>query len=170
MTVARGGDAGGDFRHIRGLPLALAAPLRRRVLDVQRPRAPDAAFGRTTTPGREVLCTNPAALAGGAAPVDPIFPHEPFAAGTAIAAALDAIGFPVPQSSATWLSFPDAYSARCVNEGGANVLQVTGASGAPALTPVPAPSWGLHFTDANIALGDLERLVGRQARAYRRAR
>ena len=76
----------------------------------------------------------------------------------------------MPASSATWLSFPGSYSARCVNEGGANVLQVTPAAGAPALTPVPAPTWGLHLTDGNIALGNLEALVRRQARAYLRAR
>jgi hypothetical protein len=37
------------------------------------------------------------------------------------------------------------------------------------LTPVPTPGWGLHLADANIALGDLEALVRRQAAAYLRA-
>jgi len=127
-------------------------------------------FGRTTEPGREVLCTNPAALGGGDGLIDPVFPHEPFAPGTAIAAALAAVGFPVPASSATWLSFPGSYTARCVNEGGASALQVAPVDGAPTLNPAPAPTWGLHLTDANIALGDLEALVRRQARAYLRAR
>ena len=75
----------------------------------------------------------------------------------------------MPKSSATWLSFPGSYSARCVNEGGASVLQITPAPGAPALTPVPA-IWGLHLTDANIALGNLDALVRSQVRAYLRAR
>jgi hypothetical protein len=35
---------------------------------------------------------------------------------------------------------------------------------------VPAPTWGLHLTDANIALGNLEALVRSQVRAYLRAR
>ena len=50
------------------------------------------------------------------------------------------------------------------------MLQVTGTPGAPALRPIPLPTWGLHLTDANIALGDLEALVRRQARGYLRAR
>ena len=130
------------------------------------PVPPDARFGR----GGDVICTNPAALGGGAATIDAVFPHEPFAPGTAIAAAIAAVGYPVPESSATWLAFPGAFTGRCVNEGGASVLQVTGAPAAPALNPVPLPTWGLHLVDANIALGNLEALVRRQAAAYRRAR
>lgn len=130
------------------------------------PVPPDALFGR----GEHAICTNPAALAGGEATIDPVFPHEPFAPGTAIATLIDALGFPIPESSATWLAFPDAYTARCANEGGAHVLQVTPVPGAPVLRPVPAPTWGLHMADANIALGDLEALVRRQAAAYVRAR
>jgi Protein of unknown function (DUF3089) len=168
VTVARGSDAGGDFDRIR----ACRAPAQLRCVvafsTYAAPIPPDAIFGRTTLPGRQVLCTNPAALGGGEAPIDPVFPHEPFAPGTAIAATLAATGVPRPESSATWLSFPDAFRARCVDEGGASVLQVTGAPGAPALRPVPTPAWGLHVTDANIALGDLEALVRRQARAYLR--
>ena len=78
-----------------------------------------------------------------------------------------AVGFTFPASSATWLSFPAAYIARCASEDGAHVLQVTPAPGAPALVAVP-PSWGLHLVDANLALGDLEALVRRQAKAYLR--
>jgi hypothetical protein len=168
ITVARGKDAGGDFDHVR----ACRRPAQLRCVvafsTYGAPVPPDALFGRTTIPGREVLCTNPAALGGGEAPVDPVFPHEPFAPGTAIAATLAATGVPALASSATWLSFPDSFRARCVHENGAHVLRVTGVPGAPVLNPVPTPEWGLHPTDANIALGDLEALVRRQARAYRR--
>jgi Protein of unknown function (DUF3089) len=168
ITVARGKDAGGDFDHIR----ACRSPAQLRCVvafsTFGAPIPADALFGRTTIPGREVLCTNPAALAGGEAPVDPVYAHEPFAPGTVIAAAIAATGVPALESSATWLSFPDSFRARCVNAGGANVLQVVGVPGAPALAPWPVPSWGLHLTDANIALGDLEALVRRQARAYLR--
>jgi hypothetical protein len=124
----------------------------------------DAVFGR----GEDAICTNPAALGGGAAPIDPVFPHEPFAPGTAIAAGIASLGFPIPESSATWLAFPGAYTARCVREHGAHVLEVAPAPGAPTLNPWPLPSWGLHLADANIALGELEALVRRQAAAYRR--
>jgi hypothetical protein len=126
---------------------------------------PDALFGND----EHVICTNPAALTGKAATIDAILPGEPFAPGTAIAAGIAAMHFPIPPSTATWLAFPDAFSARCVKEGGKHYLLVTPVPGAPALTPSPAPTWGLHLADGNIALGDLEGLVRRQAAAYRRS-
>jgi hypothetical protein len=168
VTVAPGRDAGGDFRHVRACRSAGQVGCVVAFSTFNGPVPADAVFGRAG-PGREVLCTNPAALGGGARSIVPVFPHEPFAPGTGIAAALGAVGFPVPKSSATWLSFPGSYTARCVNEGGASVLQVTPVPGAPALTPVPA-IWGLHLTDANIALGNLDALVRSQVRAYLRAR
>ena len=170
VTVAAGHDSGGDFRRIRACRSATQIGCVVAFSTFNGPVPSAALFGRTSQPGREVLCTNPAALAGGDGMLDPVFPHEPFAPGTAIAATLSAVGFPVPASSATWLSFPDSFAAHCVNEGGANVLQVAPVAGAPVLTPVPAPTWGLHLTDANIALGNLEALVRRQAGAYLRAR
>jgi pimeloyl-ACP methyl ester carboxylesterase len=165
ITVARGRDRGGDFDHV---PACRRPTQTRCVVSFATygdPVPADAIFGRTTVPRREVLCTNPAALGGGEAAIDPILPREPFAPGTAIAALLVATGFPLPASDATWLSFPDSYRARCVAVAGANVLQVT--SG-PALNPAPTPAWGLHLTDANIALGNLEALVRSQVRAYTR--
>jgi hypothetical protein len=38
--------------------------------------------------------------------------------------------------------------------------------GAHALTPSPDVTWGLHLSDANIALGNLADLVRRQIRAH----
>jgi hypothetical protein len=170
VTVAQGRDAGGDFRHVRACRSSRQIGCVVAFSTFNAPVPPDAAFGRTSEPGREVLCTNPAALGGGAGALVPVFPHEPFAPGTGIAAAIGAVGFPIPQSSATWLAFPNAYGGRCANEGGASVLQLTPVPGAPVLNPVPAPTWGLHLTDGNIALGNLEALVRSQTRAYLRAR
>jgi hypothetical protein len=116
-----------------------------------------------------VICTNPTALGGGSAPIDPVFPGTPFAPGT-IGALTVAVGAPMPSVRTAWRSFPGSYSARCSNAGGANVLQVSPHGGAPALNPVPAPNWGLHLKDANIALGNLADLVRRQARNYLRRR
>jgi hypothetical protein len=128
----------------------------------------DSLFGQPED-GHEVICTNPAALGGGSAPIHPIFPGAPFAPGT-IGALTVAAGAPMPSVRTAWRSFPGSYSARCSNAGGANVLQVSPQGGAPALNPVPAPNWGLHLTDANIALGNLADLVRQQARNYRRGR
>jgi hypothetical protein len=82
----------------------------------------------------------------------------------------NAIGFPKPAASTAWLAFPDAYSARCSSAGGASVLQISPLGGAPPLRPTPDASWGMHVVDGNIALGDLTRLVRRQAARYLRSR
>lgn len=128
----------------------------------------DSLFGQPED-GHEVICTNPAALRGGSALIEPAFPSTPFAPGT-IGALTVATGAPMPSVRTAWRSFPGSYSARCSNAGGANVLQISPRGGAPTLNPVPAPNWGLHLTDGNIALGNLVDLVRRQARNYLRSR
>jgi hypothetical protein len=131
-----------------------------------QPPPANSIFGRTTVPGDQVLCTNPAALGGGAASVDPIFPSQPFAPGTLIAAGIALLKITQPAAPTTWLSEPGAYRARCSSAGGANVLQVTALHGAETATPSPDPTWGLHLLDANIALGNLLTVVRSEAAAY----
>ena len=46
------------------------------------------------------------------------------------------------------------------------MLEVTPRAGAPTPKPVPDATWGLHLTDANIALGNLTDIVSEQARAF----
>jgi hypothetical protein len=169
ITVKRGSDRGGDFRRIRpcrserqlGCVVAFSA--------FNAPVPPDALFGRAPA-GLETLCTNPAALGGGSASIEPVYPSKPFAPGTATGALTLAVGAPLPSVRTAWLSFPGSYSARCSSADGASVLQVSPRGGAPALNPVPAPNWGLHLADVNIALGNLTELARRQARNYLRGR
>ena len=68
--------------------------------------------------------------------------------------------------STVWSSEPGAYSGRCSSAGGADVLQISALGGAQVATPSPDPTWGLHLLDANLELGDLLTLVGRQAAAF----
>jgi len=131
-----------------------------------QPPPANSLFGRTTVAGEQVLCTNPAALGGGAATVDPIFPSAPFAPGTLIAAGISLLHLTQPTASTTWVSEPGAYRARCSSAGGANVLQITAQHGAQTATPSPDPTWGLHLIDANIELGNLVSLVHREANAF----
>ena len=167
VTVKKGSDRGGDFENVRacrserqlGCVVAFSA--------FNGPVPADALFGRASG-GLETLCTNPAALGGGSAPIEPLFPRAPFAPGSTIGALTVAIGAPRPSVDTPWLSFPDSYSARCSRADGASVLQVSPRGGAPVLTPVPAANWGLHIADVNIALGDLTELVRRQARNFLR--
>ena len=166
VMVRPGEDAGGDFRNVRACRSArqLGCVVAFSVFD--EPVPAEARFGRSTDPALEVLCTNPAALRGGAATLDAMLPSAPFAPGTTFGAVTDTIGFPTPQASTAWLAFPDAYTARCVTEGGASALQIAPLGGAPVLRETPDASWGLHVVDANIALGNLARLVRRQAARF----
>ena len=131
VTVRQGADVGGDFRHIRACHAAsqVGCVIAYSTFDATPP--PDSLFGRTTTPDRQVLCTNPAALAGGAGVLDPILPSQPFAPGSSIAAGIALLGYAVPTVSTTWVSVPGAYTARCSTAGGASVLEVTPRPGHP---------------------------------------
>ena len=170
VTVRRGEDAGGDFRKIRACRSARQLRCVVAFSTFDAPVPAEARFGRTTEPGLEVLCTNPASLRGGEGRVDALLPSAPFAPGTTFGAVTDTIGFPQPAAATAWLAFPDAYSARCSSAGGASALQITPLDGAPSLRETPDASWGLHVVDANIALGNLARLVRRQAARYVRSR
>ena len=88
VLVKKGSDVGGDFKHVR------ACRSRSQIGCViafstfgETPPA-NAIFGRTGEAGKQVLCTNPAALGGGSATITPIQPRAPFAPGSTIAGAL----------------------------------------------------------------------------------
>lgn len=113
---------------------------------------PDALFGRTDEPGREVVCTDPSRLAGGDGDLHPYLPtSEP--AGTGFAA------------------YPAQLTASCERAAGVSYLRVQRAPGARLAAPDSplGPRWGLHDGDVNLALGDLVEIVRRQARAYQAA-
>jgi hypothetical protein len=165
VLVRQGSDSGGDFRHIRACRSArqLGCVVAFSTFDQSVP--PNAIFGRTTAKGMAVLCTNPARLRGGSGLLDPVYPSRPFAPGSTIAAAIAALGVPLPQASTPWIEAPGSYRAHCTS-GPAHVLAVTPRAGAPVPKPSPDPTWGLHLADANIALGNLVGLVAAQGRAY----
>jgi hypothetical protein len=123
-------------------------------------------FGRAA-PGLDVLCTNPAALGGGSGRLDPIYPTEPFAPGI-IGSLIPALGANLPSATTPWIEIPASYRAHCSSSGGAHVLLIAPLRGAPKLKPVPDATWGLHLTDANIALGNLADLVRTQGKRYAR--
>jgi hypothetical protein len=166
VLVKRGHGVGGTFKHIPACRSAaqLGCVIAYSTFD-QVPPA-DSLFGRTTVKGDQVLCTNPAALAGGAAKADPIFPSAPFAPGTLIAAGLSLLKLTQPMPGTVWGSEPGAYRARCESVSGANVLEVSALHGAQTATPSPNPTWGLHLIDATIELGNLLSIVKREATAF----
>jgi hypothetical protein len=106
------------------------------------------------------MCVNPAAPAGGTAPLDPYLPSL----------ALRFLGGRHKLKVKTpWVSFPGEYSARCESSGDATWLQVTHVGAhdeQPALGEARDALLGLHVLDVNIALGNLVRLVGDEAAAF----
>ena len=165
VTVKAGSDRGGDFKQVRACRRAGQTGCVVAFSTFNAPVPDDALFGRTSEPGREVLCTNPAALGGGSAKLTPIYPSAPFADSVIGAAANLAIG-DLPRPKTAWAGFPGSYSGRCSKAGGASVLQVKPMPGAHPFTASPDASWGIHLTDANIALGQLANLVRGQIHRY----
>jgi hypothetical protein len=168
VLVKHGRDLGATFQHIPACrsDTQLACVIAFSTFD--QPAPADSIFGRTAVAGDEVLCTNPAALRGWPALVDPIFPAAPFAPGTLIGDGISALHLTQPHPHTTWISEPGAYSARCVDSDGADVLEITRRDGAQVPAPSPLPTWGLHLIDANIELGNLLAVVKDEAAAYAR--
>jgi DUF3089 family protein len=179
VTVRKGSDRGGVFRHV---PTCRRAAQRSCVLAFstfnETPPA-TAIFGRG--PSRvagfldlpeggdlETACTNPAALGSDrSVPLKAIAPVAPFAPGTLIAAGISLLGFTWPTAPTTFVEADGAFTGACVREGGAHVLRIASAPGTPVPKASPTPDWGLHLLDANIALGDLIGVLARQIRGYR---
>jgi hypothetical protein len=166
VTVRKGTGIGGEFHHIPACRSAsqTGCVIAYSTFDSTPPS--DSVFGRTSTPGLQILCTNPAALRGGTGILDPIVPTKPFDPGSTIAAGISLLHFTIPPESTPYVSAPGAYTAHCSSAGGANFLDITPVGGAPVLNPSPLPTWGLHLVDVNIALGNLVGVVGHEAAAY----
>jgi hypothetical protein len=164
---------GGDFKHIPACRSAsqLGCVIAFSTFDQPVPKAsifgrPTGVLGSKSSKKDIVLCTNPAALAGGSAVLRPIFPSAPFAPGTLIAIGILVLNLHQPMPPTTWFTLHDAYSAKCVNSNGAHVLMVKSLHGAQVANPAPDPTWGLHLLDANIALGDLVTIEKKEAAAF----
>jgi hypothetical protein len=167
VTVKKGGDRGGDFKHVRACRRARQLGCVIAFSGFGEPVPANALFGRSSDPAEEVLCTNPAALGGGSARLTSIYPTKPFAQ-SVIGAAANAAVSGLPRPNTPWAAFPKAYTGRCSHASGASVLQLRPVSNLFTLTPVPDATWGLHLADGNIALGNLTNLVRRQIALYTR--
>jgi hypothetical protein len=166
VLVKRGSGVGGDFQEVPACRATRQLGCVVAFSTFDQPPPADSLFGRTTVPGDQVLCTNPAALGGGSGLVAPIFPSQPFAPGTAIAMGIQFLGLKQPMPRTVWTTEPGAYRASCSSAAGANVLEITPVGGAQTATPSPDSTWGLHLADANIALGNLVALVRDEAAAF----
>jgi hypothetical protein len=173
VAVPKGRDVGGDFRRVPACRSARQIGCVVAYSAFSEPPPPDARFGRMTgRPGDpaklEILCTNPAALGGGAGPLRPYFRTRRFPG------ALGAVSDPPPAAPTPWVAFPGLYSAHCQRADGAHWLQVDDlrppGDRRPRVHQTLGPAWGLHLVDVNIALGDLVDLASAQSTAYERRR
>jgi hypothetical protein len=176
VTVEQGRRRGGDFERIPACKTAKQTGCVVGYSIFNETPPADARFGITSTAlgdafglpsgdDLEILCNNPAALGGGAAPLETLVPTEPFP-GTLGLGILIMYGGELPSASTPWVSPPEHYAGECVREGAAHVLLASSLDGARVMTPSPDPTWGLHLGDVNLALGDLVGLVGSQSRAF----
>jgi hypothetical protein len=165
VTVPVGRTVGGSFAHIPACTRAAQTGCVIAYSSFAQAPPTHSLFGRPGTgvsalsgsrslSGLQVLCVNPAALAGGAAPLVPYF--------------LTTVGSG-PAVSTPWVTYPRLYAAHCTTGGGASWLQVDHAADPgvrPVVTQTLGPLWGLHLADVNLGLGDLVRDVAREAAAY----
>jgi Protein of unknown function (DUF3089) len=174
VFVKKGADRGGDFKHIRacrsrnqlGCVIAFSTYNETPPANSLFGRT-NSGFDGTTRPGLEVLCTNPAALGGGAGKLSPVYATKPFAP-SVIGAEADLALAGVPRPKTPWAAIPNGVSGRCSRAGGANVLRVQPVDDAFDVKALPDATWGLHLVDANIALGNLADLVRHQIALYER--
>ncbi|HLJ03913.1 MAG TPA: DUF3089 domain-containing protein [Solirubrobacteraceae bacterium] len=168
-VLVRPGRAGvgGDFRHIPACRSARQLHCVIAFSSFNQPVPKTSIFGRAPKHSKDiVLCTNPAALGGGSAVADAIFPTATFAPQTLISIAISLLHLTPPQAPTTWFELPSAYRIGCRTSNGAHVLWVTALNGAQVPSPSPDPTWGLHLLDGNIALGDLISIVRAESQAY----
>ena len=178
VTVPKGADVGGTFLRLPACRTASQTGCLVTYVSFGEPPPTGSLFGRlggfTSTPEGvdpatlEVLCVNPAALAGGTGQLDPYFRTTDFPGPIGATS-------PSPYDAPTeWVSEPGLYDARCESGDGATWLQIDDVGSTtdqrPRVRPTLGPSWGLHLVDVNLALGNLVDLVRTQAASYRRSR
>jgi hypothetical protein len=181
-TVAKGRLAGGDFQNVPACQAAAQTGCVISYSTFNKPPPDNSRFGRTDTDpvggalglptgeGLEVMCVDPAALAGAkGGALDSLIPSEPFAPGVIAALLFKLYGGPPPSADTPWLQPSDHYTGRCETSNHANVLMLSPVGDARTLNPSPDDTWGVHLVDVNIALGNLTTIVGAESRAWRLA-
>ena len=177
QSVPAGKDVGGSFQR---LPLC-RKPVQTGCLVTYvsfRSTSPPPAntrFGNVTEPGMVAACTNPAALAGGAAPLHAYLD----ASGRTIVGVAPPPPWVIPERKldTPWVSVPGLLSARCTSNEHASYLEITvhGDPADPRTDNIPGDlgvgnqilaDWGLHLIDVNLGMGNLVDIVREQSRAW----
>lgn len=183
VSVPRGADVGGTFKAIPACRAAgqIGCVISYAAFRDTLPPPADTLFGKPgpwegpPDPNKTVLCTNPADLAGGKGE-----PHSYFtASGSILGARLTPVAWVAPPAPVTtnFVSTPGLLTTECVSNEYATYLsvRVNADPGDPRTDTIGGDvvlhgqalaQWGLHLIDMPIAMGDLVRIVGEQAKAY----
>lgn len=176
LEVPRQQDVGGAFKSVPlcRSPRQTGCAISYVSFRDDAPPPQNSRFGRTPAPGRQIACTNPAALPGnGKAPLDAYLGTE----GAGFSAATPPPWIKGgPAIKTPFVKVPGLLWGHCVSDGSASYLAVT-VNGDPADPRTDAivgdviaggailPDWGLHLVDVSIAHGNLIDLVRSQAAA-----
>lgn len=170
VQVPEGKDVGGSFKSI---PACKSDSQFGCVISFSSfrdtvPPAETANFGKGR-PGSEAVCTNPAKLAGGKATSPKVYfntADREWAKGVKI--------------TTPFVMTPGLVTTECVNKADHHYLEVH-FNADPADPRIddpgvdvmaagkPDPNWGLHLIDANLGIGDLVDVIGKQGAAWKKA-
>ena len=188
LLVPQGADVGGDLKStpvplLLALAFGLLSAVAFAVPPLSRARSvpPASLFGRppiSAPAGMAVACTNPAALAGGRAPLRPLMVNR---------TGIVDNGTPAPKWAkgrniyTPFVALPGLLSGECMTRENASVLSV-GINADPADPRTDTingdvmvggqivPSWGLHLIDMQVAMEDLVDLAKAQGQSWLRQR
>ena len=175
IIVPEDRDVGGDFKSV---PLCRRSDQTGCVISYvsfrnDSPPPYNSRFGKTDLVGKQVACTNPAALSGGKAVLDGYFGAR--GAGNSSKAAGPWVKDATVDTA--FVKVPGLVSGECISGANGSYLAVTtnanpsdpradGIVGDVAVGTMILKDWGLHLIDVSVTQGDLIRLVGTQKKAY----
>jgi hypothetical protein len=164
VSVPDGKPVGGDFSSVPACTRATQTGCVVAYSSFATTPPADSLFGRSGVAGQHILCVDPTALLHEHGRLHPLLPSSRL-----IGAGLPGDVAPGSSSVTTgFASYPGSLTAHCSTTAGADVLHVSGRVADHPVSELQqlGPAWGLHVADVNLALGDLVRLVGDQAKAW----
>lgn len=177
ILVPPGADVGGTFK---SLPLCRSERQTGCVIAYasfrdRHPPPDNSLFGKSRD-GLQAACTNPANLAGGQGEPESYFLTQGFLNGAGGKTQPDWLT-PHRDIVTPFVKTPGLLTTTCVQHGDFSYLEVrvNADPGDPRTDDLagqviraagPDYSWGLHIIDMDLSMGDLIRIVGKQARAY----
>jgi Protein of unknown function (DUF3089) len=178
IAVPKGKDVGGSFQH---LPLCHSAAQTGCLITFASfrstvPPPANTLFGKVADPAMAAACTNPAALAGGSAPLHSYLSTD----GRTITSTPKPQPWVVPEQPITtpWVSVPGLLTAQCssnANASGFLEITVHGDPTDPRTDDITGDigvganvvaNWGLHLIDVNMTMGNLLDIVQAEGKAY----